>query len=210
MKSNFPDASAYRRRDLLATMVAASFVVALAGCDEAKPSFHSIDVTGVNYAQALSLKDFDGKVRTLAEFKGKVVVVFFGYTQCPDVCPTTMTRMLEVKKLLGDKGDRLQVIFITLDPERDTAEILKAYLGSFDPGFLALIPTMDELPDLAKNFKVYYKKVPSKTPGNYSMDHTAASFVYDPKGLPRLYTRPESDNGAAALAADIKILLDGR
>lgn len=210
MNSNLPIRSTYSRRDALGRMAGTALVLGLVGCDAAKPSFQSIDITGVNYAQVLSLPDFDGKLRTLAEFKGKIVVLFFGYTQCPDVCPTTLSRMLEVKKLLGDQGDRLQVIFVTLDPERDTAEILKAYMGSFDPNFLALIPTLEQLPELAKNFKMYYKKVPGKTAGSYTMDHTAASFVYDPKGQPRLYTRPEADGGAAALAGDIKILLNGK
>ena len=199
----------HSRRQVLALLAGAGAVFGLAGCDADKPAFHSIDVTGVNYAKAFSLPDFNGQVRSLADFKGKVVVLFFGYTQCPDVCPTTLTRMLEVKKLLGEQGEQMQVIFVTLDPERDTAEILKAYMGSFDPSFVALIPQLEQLPELAKNFKVYYKKVPGKAAGSYTMDHTAASFVYDPKGQPRLYTRPEADNGAVALAADIKLLLAG-
>jgi protein SCO1/2 len=151
------------------------------------------------------LTDHNGKARTLADFRGKVVVVFFGYTQCPDVCPTTMTELAEVKKLLGADGDKLQGLFVTIDPARDTPEVLKAYMGNFDPGFLALIPTPEQLPLVAKDFKIYYKKVDGKTPTSYTMDHSAGSYIYDTQGRLRLYTRYGS--GAGALASDIKLLL---
>ena len=177
----------------------------LSGCTESKPSFHAIDLTGADYAKDFALKDADGKPRTLADFKGKIVVLFFGYAQCPDVCPTTMSEMAQVKQALGTEGSKLQVLFVTVDPERDTPEVMKAYMGAFDPSFVALIPTLDQLPALAKSFKVYYKKVEGKTPTSYSMDHSAASFVYDTQGRVRLYARYGA--GAQSMVDDIKALL---
>ncbi|WP_293603670.1 SCO family protein [Polaromonas sp. UBA4122] len=177
----------------------------LTACTPDKPQFKSIDLTGADYAQGFSLTDHNGQVRTLKDFAGKVVVVFFGYTQCPDVCPTTMAELAQVKQLLGPDGDKLQGIFITVDPERDTPELLKAYMGNFDASFLALRPTMAQLPEVAKDFKIYYKKVDGETPGSYSMDHSAGSYIFDGKGRIRLYTRYGS--GAEALASDIRLLL---
>ena len=177
----------------------------LSACSEPKPSFNAVDITGADYAKDFSLKDADGKVRTLADFKGKVVVLFFGYAQCPDVCPTTMTEMAQVKQQLGSDGDKLQVLFVTVDPARDTPEVLKAYMGAFDPGFVALIPTADQLATTAKDFKVYFKKVEGKTPTSYSMDHSAASFVYDAQGRLRLYARYGA--GVAPMVSDVKALL---
>ena len=182
---------ALRRIAGLATAmgVAAVAGVQLAACSESKPSFNAVDITGADYAKDFSLTDASGRVRTMADFKGKVVVLFFGYAQCPDVCPTTMTEMAQLKQQLGADGDKLQVLFVTVDPERDTRDVMKAYMGAFDPSFIALIPTPEQLPPLAKDFKVYYKKVEGKTPTSYSMDHSAASFVYDPQGRLRLYAR---------------------
>ncbi len=180
----------------------------IAACSENKPSFVSIDVTGANYALDFALTDHNGQPRTLKDFAGKVVVVFFGFTQCPDVCPTSMVELAEVKKMLdakGGQGSKLQGLFITVDPQRDTPEVLKAYMANFDPTFLALYTTPDKLSELAKNFKVYYKKVEGKTPTSYTMDHSAGSFVYDTTGKLRLYTRYGS--GAKALAQDIEVLL---
>jgi protein SCO1/2 len=177
----------------------------LAACSEPRPSFNAVDITGADYAKDFSLKDVDGKVRTLADFKGKVVVLFFGYAQCPDVCPTTMTEMAQVKQQLGSDGDKLQVLFVTVDPARDTPEVLKAYMGAFDPGFVALIPTPEQLVTIAKDFKVYFKKVEGKTPTSYSMDHSAASFVYDTQGRLRLYARYGA--GVAPMVSDVKALL---
>jgi protein SCO1/2 len=185
--------------------VAAAAGVQLAGCTEAKPSFNAVDITGADYARDFSLADADGKVRTLADFKGKAVVLFFGYAQCPDVCPTTMSEMAQVKQQLGADGDKLQVVFVTVDPARDTPEVMKAYMGAFDPSFVALIPTPDQLAAVAKDFKVYFKKVDGKTPTSYSMDHSAASFVYDPQGRLRLYARYGA--GVAPMVADLKTLL---
>lgn len=177
----------------------------LAACSERKPSFNAVDITGADYARNFSLNDADGKLRTLADFKGKVVVLFFGYAQCPDVCPTTMSEMAQVKQQLGADGDKLQVLFVTVDPERDTPAVMKAYMGAFDPAFVALIPTPEQLPALAKDFKAYYKKVEGKTPTSYSMDHSAASFVYDTEGRLRLYARYGA--GVPAMVSDVKALL---
>jgi protein SCO1/2 len=167
--------------------------------------FSSIDVTGAEYAKGFTLTDHNGQVRTLKDFGGKVVVVFFGYTQCPDVCPTTMTELAEVKKALGQDGERLQGLFITVDPERDTGELLKAYMSNFDPSFVALRPAPDGLPALAKDYKIYFKKVEGKTSTSYTMDHSAGSYVYDTQGRLRLFTRYGS--GPKPLTEDIRLLL---
>lgn len=180
-------------------------LVFLSGCSGDKPKFTAIDVSGADYAKDFQLTDHNGQSRSLQDFRGKVVVMFFGYTQCPDVCPTSMTELAEVKKLLGADADKLQGLFVTVDPERDTPEVLKAYMANFDPGFLALHTTLDKLPAVAKDFKVYYKKVEGKTATSYTMDHSAGSYIYDPQGRLRLYTRYGS--GAPAMAADIKLLL---
>ena len=184
---------------------ASLFGFSLAGCSESKPTFNAVDLTGAEYARDFKLTDMNGQVRTLGDFKGKVVVVFFGYAQCPDVCPTTMTEMAQVKQKMGKDGDKLQVVFITVDPERDTPEIMKAYMCAFDPAFVALIPTPEQLAAVAKDFKVYYKKVDGKTPTSYSMDHSAAQYIYDPQGRLRLYARYGA--GVDPMVADIKALL---
>lgn len=174
-------------------------------CNPQQPVFSSIDVTGADYAKGFELTDHNGQVRTLKDFAGKVVVLFFGYTQCPDVCPTTMTELAEVKKALGKDGERLQGIFITVDPERDTPELLKAYMSNFDPSFVALRTSPDKLTALAKDYKIYFKKVEGKTPTSYSMDHSAGSYVYDTQGRLRLFTRYGS--GPKPLTEDIRQLL---
>jgi protein SCO1/2 len=167
--------------------------------------FKGVDLTGAEYARSLNLPDLDGRNRSLADFKGKVLVVFFGYTQCPDVCPTTMAELAEVKRSLGADGDRVQGIFVSVDPERDTAALLKAYLASFDPSFVALRGSEEQVKAAAKEFKVYFAKVPGKTPETYTMDHTAASFIFDTQGRVRVFSRYGS--GAQALTDDIKMLL---
>ena len=189
------------------TSIGTGAVALFSACSDKKADFAAIDVTGADYARGFSLTDHNGQLRTVRDFAGKVIVVFFGYTQCPDACPTTMSELAEVKKLLGKDSERLQAVFITVDPERDTPEVLKAYMGNFDPAFLALIPSTQALPALAKDFKVYYKKVDGKTPTSYTVDHTAGCYVYDPRGKLRLYTRYGS--GAPALAGDIALLIKG-
>jgi protein SCO1/2 len=190
------------RRHALISLVAAG---TLAACGERKPQFSAVDLTGADYAKDFQLPDTEGKVRSLQDFRGKAVVVFFGFTQCPDVCPTTLAEIAQAKQLLGPDGAKVQGIFITVDPERDTPEVLKAYMANFGPDFIALRGSPEQLAAVAKDFKVYYKKVEGKTPGSYTMDHSAASFVYDPQGRLRLYARYGS--GPQALANDLKQLL---
>ena len=189
----------------LLPLLAACDKVAFPGAAGGKPAFKAIDITGAEYAQGFELADPEGKRRTLAEFKGKVVVMFFGFTHCPDVCPTTLVELAAVKKQLGADGERVQVVFITVDPERDTPELLKAYVENFDKGFVALRGTPEETRAVAKHFKVFYNKVPGKTDTSYTVDHTAGSYVFDAAGKIRLFTRYGS--GAEALAHDLKILL---
>ena len=193
-------------------LLAAALCVALAGCDKlgvtaTKPaaSFRGADITGADYAKTLSMPDVNGQPRTLGDFKGKVTVVFFGYTQCPDVCPTTMAELAQVKKALGADGDKLQAVFVSIDPERDTPEILKSYMASFDPNFVALRGTLAQTQATAKEFKVYFAKVPGKAEGSYTMDHSAGAFVFDAKGNVRLFERYGA--GAEALTADVKALI---
>ena len=193
------------RRRALKTFALMLALGALAACSPDTVKFKSIDITGADYAKGFELADHNGAQRTLADFKGKVVVVFFGFTQCPDVCPTALTDLAEVKRLLGPQGDKLQGIFVSVDPERDTPEVLKAYMGNFDPGFLALRPTPAQLPEVAKAFKIFYKKVEGQTPTSYTMEHSAGSYVFDTQGRVRLYTRPAI--GAQGLADDIALLL---
>ena len=190
-----------------------SLLPALAACDKLSglasgkntaAAFHATDITGAEFARRLELPDVDGKQRTLADWKGKVVVVFFGYTQCPDVCPATLAEMAQVRKSLGADGSRVETVFVTIDPERDTPEILKAYTTNFGPGVTALRGSLEQTAAAAKEFKVFYAKAPGKTEGSYTMDHSAASFVFDPAGKVRLYVPYGSD--PKNLAADIRQL----
>jgi len=180
-------------------------LLALTACSPDKPKFNAIDITGADYAKGFTLTDHNGQSRSLSDFKGKVVVLFFGYTQCPDVCPTSMAELAEVKRLLGADADKLQGVFVTVDPARDTAELLKAYMSNFDPTFVAFIPTPEQLAVVAKDYKIYYKKVDGKTPTSYTVDHSAGSYVYDTQGNLRLYSR--YGVGTQVLAQDIQTLL---
>ena len=193
------------RRQTLRALAATLVAGLLAACSPEALKFKSIDITGADYVKGFALPDHNGVQRSLADFKGKAVVVFFGFTQCPDVCPTALADLAEVKRLLGPQGDKLQGIFVSVDPERDTPEVLKAYMANFDPGFLALRPSMEQLPDVAKGFKVFYKKVEGPTPTSYTIEHSAGSYVFDPQGRVRLYTRQAV--GAQGLADDITLLL---
>ena len=197
-----------RRAMILAALTT---LVSVAGCErgpDAPPNFKSIDITGAEYARELSLPDPDGQMRSLADFKGKVVVVFFGYTQCPDVCPATLAELAGIKQALGADGARVQGVFVTVDPERDTPELLKAYVGGFGADFVALRGDAAQTAAAAKQFKVYYAKVPGQTETSYTMDHTAGSYVFDTKGQIRLFTRYGS--GAEGLTHDLRILLQDK
>ena len=179
----------------------------LLGCSDkaAPPSFKNTDLTGLGYAQDFALTDHNGKARTLADFKGKVVLMFFGYTQCPDVCPTTMVEMAGVMKALGADAERVQVLFVTVDPERDTQALLAQYVPAFDPRFLGLYGDAAATAKVAKEFKLFYAKVEGKTPGSYTMDHTAGSYVFDRNGKIRLFVR--HGMGPEPIAHDLKLLL---
>ncbi len=167
--------------------------------------FTNTDLTGLPYAKDFALTDHNGKPRTLADFKGKVVLMFFGYTQCPDVCPTTMAEMSAAMKELGPQAEQVQVLFVTVDPERDTQQLLAEYVPAFDQRFLGLHGTAEQTAAVGKEFKVFYAKVPGKTPGSYTMDHTAASYVFDKQGKIRLLVR--SGQGPAPIVHDLKLLL---
>ncbi len=189
------------RRDLLSAACATTF----AACQPAAPPapFKGIDITGAPYGRDFRLPDAEGSIRSLAEFKGKVVLVFFGFAQCPEVCPTTLARAMEVRKLLGADGDKVQVVLITVDPERDTPQVLREYMKAYDPSFIALRGNAEELAATAKEFKVFFQKV--STASSYTMDHTAVTYAFDPKGQLRLAFRHEQS--AADVAADLRSLL---
>ena len=191
-----------RRRGALLLLAG---LVVLGACQPAPPPapFKSIDITGAPYARDFRLPDPDGTMRSLGDFKGKVVPVFFGFAQCPDVCPTALGRAAEVRKLLGADGSKVQVVWITVDPERDTPEVLREYMKAFDPSFIALRGNTEQLAATAKEFKVFFQRVPTKN--SYTMDHTAVTYAFDPKGRARLALR--HDQSAADVAADLKMLL---
>lgn len=188
-----------------AFLIAALLLLAACGRPEA---FKNTDITGSDFARNFSLTDHGGNARTLADFQGKVVAVFFGFTQCPDVCPTTLTEMKAVKAALGADAERFQVVFITVDPERDTPTLLGQYVPAFDPSFVGLTGDADAIARTAKEYKVFYQKVPGSAPDRYSMDHSAATYLYDPEGRVRLYVR--NGQGVEPLIHDVKLLLAGR
>jgi protein SCO1/2 len=183
-------------------------VLALTACEKSqspKVPFANTDITGLDYAKGFALTDHNGKPRTLADFKGKVVVVFFGYTQCPDVCPTTLSELAGIKKALGSEAERLQVIFITLDPQRDTPELMAGFVPAFDSSFLGLWGEQAVIDKVAKDFKVFAQKVPSKDSKSYTIDHTAGSYVFDDQGRIRLFVR--HGQGGDGLQKDLQRLL---
>lgn len=179
----------------------------LAACSGSGPSFNNTDITGADYGKEFTLNDHTGKTRTLADFRGKVVVMFFGYARCPDVCPTTLAELKAAKDQLGEDGKRVQVLFVTVDPERDTREVLAAYATAFDPSFIGLYGDAAATARVAKEFKVFYQKVPGKTPDSYTVDHTSGSYVFDTQGRLRLFAR---QGNVANLAADLKTLLSAK
>jgi len=194
---------------LLVACAALATGASLSACDKVQSkqqlSFQNTDITGIDYAKDIALTDHTGKPRTLADFKGKVVVMFFGYTQCPDVCPTTMAEMAGVMQKLGPQADQVQVLFVTLDPERDTQELLASYVPAFDKRFVGLRGTPEQTARVAKEFKVFYAKVPGSSPGSYTIDHTAGSYVFDREGRPRLFIRHAG--GADPIVHDLRQLL---
>ncbi|MEG2466628.1 MAG: SCO family protein [Comamonas sp.] len=195
--------NACRRRSVL-LWGALSATVALVGCTDKKvTSFHGLNITGSTYGQDFHLMDPEGRERTLADFRGQAVMIFFGFTQCPDVCPTPLSRAIEVKQLLGQDADRLQVIFVTINPERDTPQVLKEYTAAFDPSFLGLYGNLERTAATAKDFQVFYKKVP--TGSSYTMDHSALTYIYDPAGKLRLAMRHQQT--AQEFSEDIRQLL---
>lgn len=191
---------------LLASGLAAGVGLGVAGCSPSQNAkLQGVDVTGADYAKDFPLPDAEGKPRSIHDFVGKVTVVFFGYTQCPDVCPTTLQELVEAKHILGAQADKLQGVFVSLDPQRDTPAVLKAYVGNFDPSMVALTGTPDQIAAVAKDFKVFYRKVEGKAPGTYTLDHTAGIYMFDPQGRLRAYHRYGA--GAQPLAADAQMLL---
>jgi protein SCO1/2 len=185
--------------------LAAAAALAAAACSRPQPtSFASIDLTGADYGRDFRLQDPQGRTRTLADFRGKAVMLFFGFTQCPDACPTALTRAAEIRRLLGPQGERLQVIFVTLDPERDTAEVMQQYTQAFDPGFLGLRTDLPGTAAVAGEFRVPYAKV--KTGSTYTLDHSTLTYVMDPQGRLRLAMR--HNLSAQDAARDIRRLLE--
>ncbi|HTI16269.1 MAG TPA: SCO family protein [Trinickia sp.] len=192
------------RAALVACAVGGALV--LAGCDNKQPSFQNLDITGNSqFATDFALPDTNGKLRTLADFKGKAVILLVGYTHCPDVCPTTMAELSQAMQQLGPDAARVQVLFVTVDPARDTPEVLSQYVAAFNPSFIGLRPTDAQLAKVAKDFRVYYAKVEGKTPDSYTMDHTAASYVFDPSGKLRLFAR--DGQGVRPWIHDLRLLL---
>lgn len=188
---------------ICAALIALACVIA--GCGQTPaPKFQLTDVTGANFGKALALNDHTGKARTLADFRGKVVVIFFGFTQCPDVCPTTLAEMAKVVKALGVDGGKVQVLFVSVDPERDTRELLRQYVTAFDPTFLGMVGDAEATARAAKEFKIYVQKQPAKG-GGYSVDHSAGTFILDQQGQLRLFAQYGA--GAQALLGDIRTLL---
>ena len=188
-------------------LVAVLLTAPLMGCEPraTPPTFNATDITGASFARDFRLTDHNGQTRTLADFRGKIVALFFGYTHCPDVCPTTMADLATVIKLLGPDGNKVQVLFVTVDPERDTAALLKQYVPAFNPTFLGLRPTIEQLKMLATEYKVVYQKNPGREQGNYLMDHSAGTYVYDTQGRLRLLM--PYGTSASLIAGDFKALL---
>ena len=192
-------------RRLVAVWAAALF--ALSACQPAPqpPGFQATDITGAAFARDFRLTDHNGRVRTLADFRGKVVAIFFGYTHCPDVCPTTLSDFAAALKLLGVQAGRVQVIFVTLDPQRDTPAILKQFVPAFNPDFLGMYTDDETLKRLAKEYKVVYQKTSVKAADDYLIDHSAGTYIYDPAGRLRLLMPYGSSPDA--IAHDLKVLL---
>ena len=176
----------------------------IAGCDSS-PQFKSTDITGAPYGHSLELVDHTGRPRRLEDFRGKAVVLFFGFTHCPDICPTTLADISQAIKQLGPDADRVQVLLVSVDPERDTQESLAKYVTAFDPRFLGLRGDLAATKKVAGEFKIYFEK--RKQGDGYTVDHSAQSYVIDPQGRLRLLVR--HDRIGQDLAADLRSLLRG-
>lgn len=187
--------------------LALMLVACLAACspEPAAPAFSATDVTGIDYARDFSLVNTSGKPVRLSDYRGKVVAVFFGYTHCPDACPTTMAELANAMKKLGARADKVQVMFVSVDPERDTPDVLAAYAGAFDPRFWALTGTPEAIARVAGDFKVVYRKVAGDHAAEYTIDHSAGTYLYDPDGRLRVYVPYGS--GADVFAHDIGALI---
>lgn len=187
--------------------IALVLALLLSACGE-PPRFNSADVTGVDWGSDFTLTDHKGQTRRLADFKGRAVVLFFGYTQCPDICPTTLAAMRDTMNLLGEDARRVQVLFVTIDPARDTQQLLAEYVPWFHPSFIGLWGDEPAVAAVAKDYKVFYVKQPGAAPGSYSVDHSASSYAFDPQGRLRLVIRhgETPDN----IAADLRLLLAGK
>jgi protein SCO1/2 len=195
-----------KRRSLLSLFpLAAAALMGGCGQPNTRQQFMLTDVTGASFGRELNLLDHNGKPRALADFRGKVVVVFFGFVHCPDVCPTTLSELAAVARELGKDAERMQVLFVTVDPERDTPEVLRQYVPSFDPRFLGLYGDAAATARAAKEFKIFYQKQPLKEARSYSVDHSAGTYILDRHGRLRLFARYGA--GAPALLHDIRILL---
>ncbi len=199
--------SLLRRARTALVVCALGATLALAGCgNNNEPAFQNLDITGnKQFGTNFALPDTSGKIRTLADFKGKAVILFFGYTHCPDVCPTTMAELSQALQQLGPDAARVQLLFVTVDPARDTSDVLSQYVSAFNPSFIGLRPSDAQLAKAASDFRVYYAKAPGKTPDGYTMDHTAASYVFDPSGKLRLFAR--DGQGVQPWVHDLKLLL---
>lgn len=186
---------------------AAASVLLLTACEK-KPEFNALDITGIaGYGSDFRLTDHTGKARTMADFRGKIVVMFFGYTQCPDVCPTTLSDLRKVMELLRQDGERVQVLFVTVDPARDTQELLSKYVPAFHPTFLGMFGDREATEKVTRDFKIFARIEPGKTADSYSVSHTAASLVFDRAGALRLFVNYGAE--PEKVAADIKLLLKG-
>jgi len=177
----------------------------LGACQQGKPGFRATDITAAAFGRDFALADHTGKPRMLADFRGKVVVMFFGFTHCPDVCPTTLAELAVAVKNLGTDGDRVQVLLVTVDPERDTPQVLSQYVTAFDPRFLALRGTAEETARVAKEFKIIYQRVAGARPDSYTMDHSAGTYIFDSQGRLRVYV--SYGQGPEVFAHDIALLL---
>lgn len=189
----------------IATFVAVALVALTLGCSPDAAKFKASDVTGASFGRDFALTDATGKARTLADFRGKAVVIFFGYTQCPDACPTTLAALAEAMKQLGPDAERVQVLFVTIDPARDTPALLAQYVPAFDPRFLGLSGDDEATQKVAREFKIIYQKQPGSTPDTYTMDHSAGTYIFDPQGRLRLFVN--HGQGPELFAHDLREIL---